>query len=102
MLGSTFGNLLIAIADVLDWVFRALQIVIFLRALLSWVNADPYNGIVRAIYAISEPFLAPFRKILPPWRLNGLDLSPVLAFLALLFAQKFIVVTLYDIGSKLK
>ncbi len=91
------ANLLGAIAYVLDWLLGALIVVIIVRALLSWVNADPYNGLVRAIQAISEPFLKPFRRLLPPWRLGGIDLSPVFAILAIQFLRIFLIGTLRDI-----
>ena len=82
-------------------ILGALQVVIVIRVILSWANADPYNGFVRAIGAISEPLLGPFRRLLPPWRLHGWDLSPFLALLTLIFLQKFLVSTLYGIASRL-
>jgi len=53
------------------------SLVIIVGALLSWVNPDPSNSIVRAIYGISEPLLAPFRRIIP--NLGGFDISPIIA-----------------------
>jgi YggT family protein len=55
------------------------SLIVIVGALLSWVNPDPYNPIVQVIYGISEPLLAPFRKIVPT--LGGLDISPILAIL---------------------
>lgn len=97
-----FGNLLTASATVLDWVFTVLEVAILLRVVLSWANADPYNGFVRAVHAVTEPMLAPFRRLLPPWKLHGWDLSPLFALLALLFLRIFLVRTLFDIASKLR
>jgi YggT family protein len=96
------GNLLMAVADILGWILWALQVVIIARVVLSWVNADPYNALVRAVVAIAEPLLKPFRRLLPPWRTGGLDLSPIFAILALFFLSKFLVATLYDIALRLK
>ena len=96
------GNLLSASADVLGWLLWVLQIVIIVRVVLSWVNADPYNPLVKAVVAIAEPLLKPFRRLLPPWRTGGLDLSPVFAILVLFFLSKFLVATLYDIAARLK
>lgn len=95
------GNLLTASATVLDWLFAVLEVAILLRVIFSWVNADPYNGFVRAVHAVTEPFLAPFRRLLPPWKLHGWDLSPLFALLALHFLRIFLVRTLFDIASKL-
>lgn len=55
------------------------SIVIIIGALLSWVSPDPYNPVVQTIYGISEPLLAPFRKIIP--NIGGLDISPIAALL---------------------
>jgi YggT family protein len=96
------ANFLSAITYVLDWVLGALIVVIVVRALLSWVNADPYNGLVRAIQVISEPFLKPFRRLLPPWKLGGIDLSPVFAILVIEFIRRFLIASLWGIVARLQ
>ncbi len=96
------ANFLTALTDLLDWFLGAAVILVIVRALLSWVNPDPYNALVRAINTLSEPFLKPFRRLLPPWKLNGLDLSPVFAVLSLEFVRRFVIPTLWDIISRLK
>ena len=101
MLMLTVSSFLNAIAEILNMVIGALEIVVVLRVILSWANADPTNGFVRAIHAISEPLLAPFRKLLPPWKLNGLDLSPVFVLLTLVFARIFLVTTLQGVAARL-
>ena len=55
------------------------SVVIIIGVLLSWVSPDPYNPIVQAIYSITEPLLAPFRRFTP--NLGGLDISPIFALL---------------------
>lgn len=97
-----FGNLLSAIADVLNGLLYTLEVIIFIRVILSWVNADPYNGLVRVICAIVDPILAPFRKIVPPWRLGGLDLSPLFALLAIELLRKFLIPTLFELSNRLR
>lgn len=67
-----------------------LEIIIVIRVILSWANADPYNGFVGIIYRIADPLLAPFRKLVPPWRLGGLDISPIFAFFTLEFIKRLI------------
>lgn len=96
------ANFLFALSNVLDWVFQALEIVIIVRVILSWANADPYNSLVRTVIIISEPLLSPIRRIFPPWKMNGLDISPIFVLLALFFLKMFLVSTLYDIAGKLK
>jgi YggT family protein len=95
------GNLLSAFASVLDILFQSLEVVIVIRVILSWANADAYNQFVRIIVAISEPFLSPFRRLLPPWKMNGLDLSPLCALLSLYFVRIFLIHTLYDLANRL-
>jgi len=96
-LGALVGDL----AWLINQLLGALILVIIVRAVLSWVNADPYNGLVRAIHAISEPFLKPFRQILPPWKLGGLDLSPVFAILTVEFIRRFLVSVLYQLADRI-
>jgi YggT family protein len=54
---------------------------IFLRVLLSWANADPRNPIVELLHQLTEPALRPLRRLIPPERLGGVDISPFLAIL---------------------
>ena len=72
---------------------------ILLRALLSWVNPDPYNPIVQFLYRVTEPVLLPIRQRLP---LSPVDVSPIVAFLVILFAQKFVVQSLLDLAVQLR
>lgn len=94
------SDLFSALADLTGWVLEFCILVVLIRAVLSWVDPDPFNPLVRAIHAVSEPFLAPFRKLLPPWRLNGLDLSPLLAIISLAFVKRFLVSVLWDLANR--
>jgi YggT family protein len=95
------GNLLSALADIVDILLKSLEIIILVRVILSWANADSYNQFVRIVILVTEPFLSPFRKILPPWKMGGLDLSPALAILSLFFMRSFLVPTLFDLANRL-
>ena len=79
------ANFLSAFAEVLNMVLQIGVWLILLRALLSWVNPDPYNPIVQFLYRVTEPVLLPIRQRLP---LSPVDVSPIVAFLVILFAQK--------------
>ncbi len=92
------GNFFVAVGWVVNSILSLLWILIFVRALVSWVNPDPYNPIVQFLYKSTEPLLLPIRKVLPPM---GLDLSPIIAFFVILFLQKFLVPTLFGIGAQL-
>jgi len=98
----TFSNFLIAIAKVLDVGFSILYWLILIRALISWVNPDPYNPIVQLLYKITEPMLYPIRRFLPSGLRFGIDISPIIAFLAIMFLKSFLVRTLIDLALRLK
>jgi YggT family protein len=89
------SNLFSALATVVNMILTTLYWLILVRALISWVNPDPYNPIVQFLERVTEPILAPIRRVLPPM---AIDISPIIAFLIILFLQKFLVPTLFDIG----
>ncbi|MDP2939876.1 MAG: YggT family protein [Candidatus Omnitrophota bacterium] len=96
------ANLISALAGIISIVLTIYYWLIIIRAIISWVNADPFNPIVQFLYNATEPILYPIRKIIPlSWRL-GIDISPIIAFLIIYFFQKFIVTTLLDLAIRLK
>jgi YggT family protein len=95
------SNLINAIARVLDLAIWAYGWIIVARAVVSWVNADPGNPIVQFLDRATEPVLAPIRRWLPGWRW-GVDLSPIVAILALYFIEWFLVATLKDLTWRLR
>lgn len=94
-----FNNLLAAIAKVLDVVLSIFMWIIIARAILSWVNPDPYNPIVRFINNITEPVLYQIRKRIP-LNFGGMDFSPILVLLAVIFLQQFVVQSLYELALR--
>jgi len=92
-----FGNVIVGIAKVLEIALNIYMWVIIIRALLSWVNPDPYNPIVQVLARLTEPVLRPIRKLVPPHKI-GLDLSPLIATLFIIFLQYAVVDTLKRIG----
>jgi len=95
------GNLLDAIARVLDIALTAYYWIIIIRALVSWVNPDPRNPIVQFLYRATEPVLVPIRRWLPTWRW-GVDFSPLVAILAVIFIQQFLVRTLGELAWRMR
>jgi YggT family protein len=73
---------------------------IIARALISWVNPDPYNPIVRFLYNVTEPVLAWLRQRLP-LVYSGLDLSPLLVLLAIVFLKNFLIASLLDLAHRI-
>ncbi len=95
------GNFLAAVAQIVDTVITVFWWLILFRAITSWVNPDPSNTIVVFLVRVTEPVLAPFRRLVPSWNL-GIDLSPLLAILALMFLRVFLVQTLYGLSYRLQ
>ncbi len=96
------SNFLVALAKILDIGLSILYWLILIRALISWVNPDPYNFIVQFLYKTTEPILYPIRRILPLAFRFGIDISPIIAFLAIMFLKSFLVRTLIDLAIRLK
>ncbi len=84
-----FGHFLIALADLVNLALWAYMWIIIIRALLSWVNPDPYNPIVRFLYQVTEPVLRPIRRRLPTWQM-GVDFSPLVVIAIIYFLQRLI------------
>ena len=92
------GYFLSALATVINYVLTFYLFIVIARAILSWVSPDPYNPIVRFIHNVTEPILYPIRTRLP-MSFGGIDLSPLVVFLAIIFLQKFIVNTLVRLSA---
>ena len=96
------SNFFFAIAQILDIVLTILYWLILIRAIISWVSPDPYNPITQFLYKTTDPILYPIRKILPLGFRVGIDISPIIAFFAILFIKSFLIKTLIDISVRMK
>lgn len=96
------ANLLSAVAQVLEVLLTIYWWILLVRALISWVNPDPNNPIVIFLQRATEPVLEPIRRIAPPERLGGIDLSPLIAMLAIIFIRIFLVQSLLEIAVRLR
>ncbi|MDY6973979.1 MAG: YggT family protein [Thermodesulfobacteriota bacterium] len=95
-----FANFLSALAKIIDVALTLYMWVIIARAVISWVNPDPYNPIVRFLISATEPVLYHIRRRLPV-NLGGIDFSPILVLLAIVFLQHFLVQSLIDLAHSL-
>jgi YggT family protein len=93
------ANLLGALAQILDYVLWAYMWILLGRFFVSLFNADDRNPIVRFLYAATEPVLAPLRRRIP-WY-GSFDISPIVAWLVIIFLQRFLVRSLYDLADRL-
>lgn len=94
------GNFLIALGQVLGIVLNLYKWVIIIRALISWVNPDPRNPIVVFLHRATDPLLKPIERRLPP--MSGIDFSPLILLLIVIFLEIFIPGTLIQIGMRFK
>lgn len=92
------GHFLNGIAAVIGLVIDLYIILIIIRAIISWVDADPYNTIVHFIHTVTEPVLYRIRTHLPVV-FGGMDLSPMLLILVLVFLDSFIVGSLRSVAA---
>jgi YggT family protein len=83
-----------ALMDFIGWLLSLYSWVIIAAALISWVSPDPHNPVVRFLRQVTEPVLAPIRRLLPPWKTGGLDLSPLIVLIAIQFLERVILPTL--------
>ncbi|MEW6324460.1 MAG: YggT family protein [Nitrospirota bacterium] len=95
------ANLLNAVATVLDMVLVLYMWIMIARALISWVNPDPFNPIVQALYKLTEPVLYPVRRMMGGYGI-GIDFSPLIVILLIYFLRMFLVRTLMDIAAQLR
>ena len=93
------GHLIMGIAEVLNMVLTIYMWVIIIRALISWVNPDPFNPVVQILQKLTEPVLKPLRNLIPVYRM-GIDITPLVAILIIIFLKRAVVLNLYDIGHK--
>jgi YggT family protein len=94
------GNLLNAVAWLLDVTLQMLLIIIFINALLSWFNPDRNNPLVQFLDRVSDMVCDPLRRLFP-LRFSGIDFAPFIAMLALVFIRMFAVETLRDIAVRM-
>ena len=95
-----FSNFLIAIAKIIDMVLSLYMWILIARAIISWFNVDPYNQIIRILYSLTDPLLNQIRRRLPI-SFSGIDFSPILVILAIIFLQTFLVQSLIQLASSI-
>ncbi len=91
------NNFMMAIAQMIDFVLTAYMWIIIGRAVISWVSADPHNPIVNFLYEATEPVLSRIRRFLPI-SFGGIDFSPMILIIVIMFLQSFVVQTLKQIA----
>ena len=94
------ANFLEAIAVILNMLLQLYMWIIIARAVISWVNPDPYNPIVQFLHRVTDPLLYKVRRFMPDF--GGIDFSPIIVIMAIVFLQSFLVQTLSNMARALK
>lgn len=92
------ANLISAIANILDVLLNLIYWLVIIRALVSWVNPDPNNAIVQFLYKATDPILEPIRRRLPLNFRFGIDISPIIVILLIMFLKSFLIKSLFDLS----
>jgi len=92
------GELFKSLAFLFNTIFNILYFLLIARIILSWFAVNPYNEIVQLLYRITDPILAPFRRL--PLQMGPIDFSPIVAFLALWFVRNFVVGILLQLAVR--
>jgi YggT family protein len=100
MFGIVTSNFVLATAQALNLILWLYMWIVIARAVISWVNPDPYNPIVRFLINATEPLLGRIRRALP--MLGGIDFSPMLLIVAILFLQSFLISSLQDLALAIR
>ncbi len=89
-----------AVAGVVDLLLNVFMYLIIGRAIISWVNPDPYNPIVNFLYTATEPVMRIARKIIPP--IGGtLDISPIIVLVLIYFLRILVNEFLFNLANSL-
>jgi len=94
------NNFMMALANLVDILLTAYIWILIGRAVISWVNADPRNPIVRFLHEVTEPVLSRIRKSLPI-SMGGIDFSPMILIMIIMFLQSFLVPTLKQMAMRI-
>jgi YggT family protein len=89
-----FANFLIAVSKILNIVVMISIWVLIIRAILSWVRIPSLYSVSVILYYLTEPVLRPVRRFVPPHRLGGIDISPMIVILILVFIDTFLIKSL--------
>jgi YggT family protein len=95
------ANFITAAAHILNILLTIIYWLVIIRAVISWVNPDPDNTLVQLLYKTTEPILEPIRRRMPINFRFGLDISPVIVILVIIFLQSFLIRSLYDLSARL-
>jgi YggT family protein len=92
------SNLISAVANILDVLLNIIYWLVIIRAVISWVNPDPNNVIVQFLNKTTDPILEPIRRRMPLNFRFGIDISPLIVILVIIFLKSFLIKSLFDLS----
>ncbi len=97
-----FANFLISFARIIHLVLMIYVWIIVFRAILSWIRIpSSFYSVAIVLYKLTEPVLKPLRRIVPPSRPGGIDISPMIVILIIIFIDSFLIKSIYTYGYQL-
>ena len=93
-----FREIFLAFAQVFDLIIQLYIFIVIARVILSWVNPDPYNPIVRFLYSVTDPVLYRLQRLVP-LQFGGIDFSPFVLLLALTFLKRIVYAIFLQLAS---
>ena len=100
-MGILLRQLILAIATILNSLLTLYFWILLAAAVISWVNPDPNNPIVRFLRAVTDPVLYRVRRALPFVYAAGIDFSPLVVMLAIQFVKMVVVQSLYELAVQI-
>ena len=94
------SNFFMALAQVIDIALSGYVWIVIARAVVSWISLDPYHPVIRFLVQVTEPALGRIRRVVPV--MGGIDLSPMILILGIIFLQSFLVPTLQQFALNLR
>lgn len=97
-----FANFLSAFARIIHVILTIYVWIIIIRSVLSWIKTPGLYQVAVILYHLTEPVLRPFRRFIPPYKMGGIDITPIIVILLILFVDRFLVESLSDYAQQLR
>ncbi|MGQ9584224.1 MAG: YggT family protein [Anaerolineae bacterium] len=82
--------------NLISYLFNLWSFALLARVFLSWFNFNPYHPVVRFLNLLTEPILAPLRRVIPP--LGAIDITPIVAILLVQLLERVVVTALWNLA----
>lgn len=97
-----FANFLSAFARLIHGALTIYMMIIFFRVILSWIRIPALDQLAVVFYHLTEPVMRPIRRFIPPNKMGGIDIAPIIVIFLIMFVDQFFTVTLADYAHQLK